>query len=231
MPFKNKALRSAVVGVWLCAAAAGASAMEDESIFSATRVTVDTGKVRGQAGSVQSIGIDGWVGGDINRLWYQYDGERSGGRTATSELQLLYGRYLAPFWDGQIGLRRDERPDGRSYLALGGRGLAPYAFDVDLKLYVRDDGKLFARTLAETDFLLTNRFIVTPSLGIEWSASNVDATIRSGPYQADVGLRARYEFNRRIAPFVDVSRTFYPRAADGGESASTQVRGGLRLLF
>lgn len=230
MMLKNKALRSAA-GLSLCALVAGASAMEDESIYSATRVTVDTGKVRGQAGSVQSIGIDGWVGGDINRLWYQYDGERSGGRTATSELQLLYGRYIAPFWDGQIGLRRDDRPDGKSYLAMGVRGLAPYAFDVDLKLYVRDDGKVFARTLAETDFLLTNRFIVTPSVGIEWSSSNVDATTRSGPYQADVGLRARYEFNRRITPFVDVSRTFYPRAAEGGESASTRVSAGLRMLF
>lgn len=231
MPFKNKALRSAVAGVWLCTVVVGASAMEDESIYSATRVTVDTGKVRRQAGSVQSISIDGWVGGDFNRLWYQYDGERSDGRTATSELQLLYGRYIAPFWDAQVGLRRDERPEGRRYIALGVRGLAPYAFDVDLKLYVRDDGKVFARTLAAIDFLLTNRLIVTPSVGLEWSASNVDATSRSGLNQADVGLRTRYEFNRRIAPFVDLSRTFYPRGAEGGESVSTRLRAGLRVLF
>ena len=186
--------------------------MEDDSIYSYTLIEADAGKVRGQSGSAQSLAIDGWVGGDFNRLWYQLDTERRGGRTEAAELQLLYGRYIAPFWDAQIGLRRDERPDGRNYLALGVRGLAPYAFDVDLKLFVRDDGKVFARTL-------------------EWSASDIHATVRRGAYQADLGVQARYEFNRRVAPYVSLSRTFYPRAQSGGETAATQWRAGLRLLF
>ena len=167
-------------GALLAAIALGAQAMEDESIYSYTRVEAGAGKVRGQSGSAQSLAIDGWVGGDFNRLWYQLDAERRGGRTEAAELQFVYGRYIAPFWDAQIGLRRDERPDGRDYLALGVRGLAPYAFDVDLKLFVRDDGKVFARTRFENDFLLTNRFVVTPSVGLEWSASDIDATVRRG---------------------------------------------------
>lgn len=218
-------------GALLATVALGAQAMEDESIYSYTLIEADAGKVRGQSGSAQSLAIDGWVGGDFNRLWYQLDTERRGGRTEAAELQLLYGRYIAPFWDAQIGLRRDERPDGRDYLALGVRGLAPYAFDVDLKLFVRDDGKVFARTRFENEFLLTNRFIVTPSVGLEWSASDIDATVRRGAYQADLGVQARYEFNRRVAPYVSLSRTFYPRAQSGGETAATQWRAGLRLLF
>lgn len=218
-------------GVLLATVALGAQAMEDESIYSYTLIEADAGKVRGQSGSAQSLAIDGWVGGDFNRLWYQLDTERRGGRTEAAELQLLYGRYIAPFWDAQIGLRRDERPDGRDYLALGVRGLAPYAFDVDLKLFVRDDGKVFARTRFENEFLLTNRFIVTPSVGLEWSASDIDATVRRGAYQADLGVQARYEFNRRVAPYVSLSRTFYPRAQSGGETAATQWRAGLRLLL
>lgn len=167
-------------GALLATVALGAQAMEDESIYSYTLIEADAGKVRGQSGSAQSLAIDGWVGGDFNRLWYQLDTERRGGRTEAAELQLLYGRYIAPFWDAQIGLRRDERPNGRDYLALGVRGLAPYAFDVDLKLFARDDGKVFARTRFENEFLITNRFIVTPSVGVEWSASDIDATVRRG---------------------------------------------------
>jgi len=218
-------------GVLLATVALGAQAMEDESIYSYTLIEADAGKVRGQSGSAQSLAIDGWVGGDFNRLWYQLDTERRGGRTEAAELQLLYGRYIAPFWDAQIGLRRDERPDGRDYLTLGVRGLAPYAFDIDLKLFVRDDGKVFARTRFENEFLITNRFIVTPSVGLEWSASDIDATVRRGAYQADLGVQARYEFNRRVAPYLSLSRTFYPRAQSGGETAATQWRAGLRLLF
>jgi len=211
--------------------AASAQAMEDESIYSYTKVESDTGKLHGRPGSVQSLGLDGWVGGDINRLWYQFDGERSGGRTSASEVQLLYGRYIAPFWDAQIGLRHDERPDRRDYLALGVRGLAPYAFDVDLKLFIRDDGKLFARTRIENDFLVTNRFIVRPYANVEWSASNQDATVRRGPYQADLGVHVRYEINRRVAPYLGLSRSFYPRAEAGGEQPATLLRAGLRVIF
>ena len=87
---------------WLAAAVLGlsalsAQAMEDESIYSYTKVEAGTGKIRGQAGSSQSLNVDGWIGGDFNRLWYQFDGERTGGRTEAAELQLLYGRYIAPF--------------------------------------------------------------------------------------------------------------------------------------
>lgn len=211
--------------------AASAQAMEDESIYSYTRIEADTGKLRGRPGSVQSLAVDGWVGGDVNRLWYQFDAERSGGRTSASELQVLYGRYIAPFWDAQVGLRHDERPGQRDYLALGVRGLAPYAFDVDLKLFVRDDGKLFARTRLENDFLLTNRFIVRPYANVEWSASDQDTTVRRGPYQADLGVQARYEVNRRVAPYVDLSRSFFPRAKAGGEQPATLLRVGLRVIF
>ncbi len=227
----SAALRRAGGALLLAASTLSAQAMEDESIYSYTRVEAGAAKVRGQPGSAATLGIDGWVGGDFNRLWYQLDAERRGGRTEAAELQLLYGRYFAPFWDAQIGLRRDERPGKRDYVALGVRGLAPYAFDVDLKLFVRDDGKVFARTRFENDFLLTNRFIVTPSVGAEWSASDIDATVRRGVYQADLGVQARYEFSRRVAPYLGLSRTFYPRAQAGGETAATQWRAGLRLLF
>ena len=100
-----------------------------------------------------------------------------------------------------------------------------------LKLFVRNDGKVSARTRFENDFLLTNRFIARPYINVEWSASNLDPTVRRGPYQTDVGLQARYEFNRRVAPYVDVSRTFYPRAQSGGQRPATTVRAGLRLIF
>lgn len=224
-------LRLIVGAVMAIIMTSAAQAMEDESVHSYAKIEADTGKVRHRSGSVQSLGVDGWIGGDFNRLWYQLDGERRGSTTEVAEVQALYGRYIAPFWDFQMGIRHDDRPDGRDYAVIGFRGLAPYAFDVDLKLFARDDGKLLARTRFENDFLMTNRFIVRPYVNAEWSASNLDATVRSGLYQADFGIQTRYEFNRRFAPYIDVSRTFLPRATGGGEKAATLVRVGLRLIF
>lgn len=227
----SAAMRRAGGALLLSIVTLGAQAMEDESIYSYTLVEASAGKVLGQASSAQSLAIDGWIGGDYNRLWYQLDAEWRDKQTNAAELQLLYGRYIAPFWDAQIGMRLDDRPERRNYLTLGVRGLAPYAFDVDLKLFVRDDNKVFARTRFENVFLITNRFIVTPSLGLEWSASDVDTTVRRGAYQSELGVQARYEFNRRVAPYISLSRTFYPLAQSSGETAATQWRAGLRLLF
>lgn len=230
----NRKLSAA--GVICAAALAGVApvtgwAAEDDSIYSYAKIEADIGKVRRTPGSVQTLNVDGWAGGDFNRLWFLFDAEQRRGRTEAAETQALYGRYIAPFWDFQVGLRYDSRPDSRAYGAIGFRGLAPYSFDVDLKLFVRDDGKLLGRTRFENDFLITNRFIVRPYINAEWSGANIDDTVRAGLYQADLGIQTRYEFNRRLAPYVDLSRSFFPRATGGAERASTLVRAGLRVIF
>ena len=52
----------------------------------------------------------GWYGGDYNRLWVKTEGNwrTSGERGGEAEVQLLYGRLIAPFWDFQVGLRYDQ---------------------------------------------------------------------------------------------------------------------------
>lgn len=222
----------------LCCAAAAAGfvsgaarAAEGDPVYSYTKVEADSGKVRRSPGSVQKLNVDGWIGGDFNRFWFLFDGERKGGRTERTELQAMYGRYVAPFWDFQVGLRLDSQPNSRTYGVIGLRGLAPYSFDVDLKLFVRDNGKLLARARFENDFLITNRFIARPYVNAEWSGANIDNTVRTGLYQIDLGIQARYEFNRRIAPYVDLGRSFYPRATGGADKAATRLSAGLRVIF
>ena len=52
----------------------------------------------------------GWYGGDYNRLWLKTEGEwrTTGERGGEAEIQALYGRLIAPFWDFQVGLRYDQ---------------------------------------------------------------------------------------------------------------------------
>ncbi|MEH6999092.1 MAG: copper resistance protein B [Limnobacter sp.] len=209
-----------------------AMAMEDESIYSYTLIEVDSGKVRNQPGSIQLLGAEGWIGGDYNRFAWRFDGERRQGKTEVVETQALYSRYIAPFWDLQGGIRHDSKPVGEDYAVIGLRGLAPYAFDVDLQMFVRSDGKVLARTRFENDFLMTNRFILRPFINGEWSASNLSDEVASGLYQADFGVQARYEFSRKFAPYIEVSRTLYPETQSGSNlSPITEYRVGLRLIF
>lgn len=113
----------------------------------------------------------GWLGGDVNRLWFKTEGgyEASGGDT---EFQLLYGRLIAPFWDLQAGVRYDRsyRPGadrGRAFGIVGVQGLAPYWFELEPWLAVSEKGDVSARLTASYDLLLTQRLILQPRLETE----------------------------------------------------------------
>ncbi len=221
---------------WLVAMAAGwgsdlASAMEDDLFYSYTRAEAAAGHVWGQAASAQSLALDGWAGYDARRLWWQAEGSRMAGKTEGSTGGLWFGQYIAPFWDAQVGVGRDGSVQNATYFSVGVRGLAPYQYDTDIKLNVRGDGKVFVRARFETDLLMTNRFILRPWLDTAWAASDINATAHMGLYQLGFGLQARYEFTRKFAPYVELSRTLYPRALPGGFAAETQLLGGLRLIF
>ena len=71
-----------------------------------------------------------WIGGDRQKLWFKTEGEyeTEDGRFEEAEIQALYSRAISPFWDLQVGVRHDIKPDpSRSYAVLGAQGVAPYS--------------------------------------------------------------------------------------------------------
>lgn len=47
-----------------------------------------------------------WIGGDYNRIWINTEGtKRYSGALEDTDVQVLYGRLIAPFWDLQGGMR------------------------------------------------------------------------------------------------------------------------------
>lgn len=224
---KNVWLRA---GIYLSAltVASSVAAHEMPSIFSATRIEADAGRTGDQ--TIASWHADGWIGSDINRFAWKSEGDIDAGDVTDAEAQALYSRYVAPFWDLQLGLRHDFDPSSQNYAALGMRGLAPYGFDVDVAAYVRSDGKLFARTRAEYELLITNRFIVSPYVFGDWAATgDADNAIKGGLYSLEAGIKARYEFARTFAPYVEAARIEHPGA--GADENYSIVRLGVRLLF
>ena len=187
--------------------------------------------------------VQGWVGGDYNRFWMKSDGEaptRGGG--GDFEMQALYGRLIAPFWDLQVGVRYDRqlRGDGRSrvHLVLGVQGLAPYWFEVEPAVFVSQDGDVSARLTASYDMLLTQRLILQPEVEINLAAQTVEEWgVGSGLTDLSAELRLRYEFRREFAPYVGISWfERFGRTADLARSAGERlvelaVLGGFRIWF
>lgn len=154
----------------------------------------------------------GWIGGDYNRLWLRALSEQPTHEgTGDYQVDALYGRLVSPFWNALAGARFDSRQwDGRrvnrGLAAIGLEGIAPYWFEMEPTLYVSQKGDVSARFETATDFLISQRLIVQPRVEINAAAQRVPAFgVGSGINDVNVGVRARYEFTRKFAPYVGVS--------------------------
>jgi copper resistance protein B len=189
--------------------------------------------------------IFGWVGTDWNRLWYKTEGSQQlgGAQAGDSDLQLLYGRLIAPFWDFQIGVRTEQslgtgRADTRTYAVIGFQGLSPYLFDIEPSLFISDQGQVSARVTVSFDLLLTQRLVLQPRFeGTAAIQSDEKRGMGDGLNETDVGLRLRYEIRREIAPYVGVSwlrqygETASMSRSEGDSTDSISFVAGVRLWW
>lgn len=192
-----------------------------------------------EQGTGQHWEAEGWIGTDTNRLWLRSAGEREDGRTHAADLELLYGRSISPWWDVVAGVRHDFKPgDSRSFAAIGLMGLAPQKFEVEGTFYAGEGGQTALVLEAERELLLTNRWILQPSIEVELHGrTEVDRGIGSGLGSVEAGLRLRYEVTRRFAPYVGLvhERAFGTtadlRRAEGEGVEETRIVTGVRVWF
>ncbi|MEW7988498.1 MAG: copper resistance protein B [Candidatus Thiodiazotropha sp.] len=182
---------------------------------------------------------EAWAGYDLHKFWFKTDVERVDGETEEAEVQLLYSRAIAPFWDFQVGWRRDIRPKpDRDYLALAFKGLAPYLFEVDAGLFIGESGRVNARLDAEYEYMLTQKWILAPEISLDlYSKDDDELGIGSGLSDMSLGLRLRYEIRREFAPYIGVnwSKKFGKTADfaedEGEDTSDTQIVAGIRAWF
>ncbi len=174
-----------------------------------------------------------FYGGDINRLVLKTEGEGEiGGKVEDAEIQALYSRAIAPFFDLQAGVRFDPEPDTRSHFVLGVQGLAPYMFELDAALFLSDRGDLTARIEAEYDQRITQLLILQPRIEVEFAAQDIaERAIGAGITKIEPGVRLRYEIRREFAPYIGIEyEAKIGKTADIARAAG-QDPDGLKLLI
>lgn len=195
---------------------------------------VDLDHGHGEAWEAQA-----WFGSDLNRLWLRSEGERERGHTESANLEALYGRSVSPWWDVVTGVKHDFKPgQSQTWAAFGVQGLAPYKFEISATAYVGESGRTAANIEAEYELLLTHRLILQPLVEVDLYGKDDDARgIGSGLSTGEAGVRLRYEFTRRFAPYVGVvherafGKTADLRRNEGEEVEDTRLVAGLRLWF
>ncbi len=183
--------------------------------------------------------LKAWFGWDYDRATIKAEGEYQDGRVQDSRTELLWGHAVAPFWDTQLGIRHDGGlGPSRTWAALGVEGLAPYWFDVEATAYLGENGRTALRLAASYELLLTQRLILAPRAEINvFGKSDVARDIGSGLSSSTAGLRLRYEFSRKFAPYVGIEwnnkhgGTADMAIATGERTHDRQLTAGVRFWF
>jgi copper resistance protein B len=103
---------------------------------------------------------------------------------------------------------------------------------------VSDSGHFAAHFEGSYDLLLTNRLILQPEVEIDlYSKSDPTRLVGAGISDIDTGLRLRYEFDRKFAPYIGVAyegkfgqtASFARRAGEG--TSGVRFTFGVRSWF
>ena len=182
--------------------------------------------------------VKGWIGTDDNKLWLKTEGERNDATLESAEFWALYSRNIDTFWDAQVGVRYDTKPESTAYLTLGVNGLAPYFLETEAHLFLSDQGDVSARIRREGDLQITQHFIIQHYAEINLFTQDVpEQDVGAGLADATIGIQPRYEITRTFAPYVDLhyGRKFGETASiatSNGERKDEAVASvGLRLMF
>lgn len=183
--------------------------------------------------------IQGYYGGPTERLWFKSEGEGEfSSNPDDAEVQALYAKAFAPFWDVQAGVRHDIAGPDTTHAVIGVQGLAPYLFEIDAALFLSLRGDVTARIEAEFDQRITQRLILQPRAEANLSAQGVpELGIGAGIDQIEVGLRLRYEIRREFAPYIGFEQSWRTgEGADfarlrGEDTSTTSLVAGIRFWF
>lgn len=214
--------------------------VHDNGIFAHVMFDQLEGRFDGLGGRDLRWDGQGWLGTDYDKLWIKSEGfRRADGKIDDGRHEFLYDRAISTYWDLQAGLRADidSRPS-REWAAFGVQGLAPLFFDLEATGYVSDQGHFAGRVQASYDLLITNRLILQPEAELNlYSKADPARLVGAGFSDLDAGLRLRYEFDRKLAPYIGLAfENKFGQTADFARKAGESTSGvrlvlGLRTWF
>jgi len=215
----------------LAAAAPAAAQVEDDAIFTFFKAE----KLEYQRDNNDSYFVwdaEGWIGEDKNKLWVKTEGEYvlDIKQTERAELQVLYSRLIADFWDAQVGIRDEFDPNQTVDAVVGIQGLAPYWFEVEAAAFLSEDADVLARIKASYEILFSQKLILQPQIELNFAAQDIEKReYKRGLSEMEAGLRLRYEIIREVAPYIGAEfvRT---RGTEDNEN-SLRFVAGLRVWF
>ncbi|MFN2377041.1 MAG: copper resistance protein B [Candidatus Binatia bacterium] len=187
----------------------------------------------------------GWIGYDYDRFWWKTEGEGEFNSSDEGETEndLLYSRLITPFWNAQIGAQYADSWESGDYkdrwsgvLAL--QGLSPGMIEIDSSLYISERADVTLEIEGEYNIRLTQRAVLQPRAELSFAAQAIEERdLGAGMPSGNLDLRLRYEYTRKIAPYVGLRYRFltgetrHIARRNGDDTESLYFLAGLRLAF
>ena len=210
-----------------------------------TFAAADVLDINPRAGGDLHWDVNGWTGGDLNRLWFKTEGDQGLSQSERNiDGQLLYGRFFGKYYDAQVGggvqtATYQGRSVTRVQAVVGLEalwGLIPFRTDLESLFFVSQNGDVSGRVTALRDYLITQRLVVQARGEATIAAQEVkEFTVGSGLNDFEIGFRLRYEFRREFGPYVgvNVKRLLFGTAnlarAQGQDVTQSAVVFGMRV--
>ncbi len=204
----------------------------DQTIFAHVLFDQFEGRAGGNTTDFRWSG-QGWVGTDYDKLWIKSEGFARNGKVEDGRHEFLYDRAISTSFDLQGGIRSDiDSNPTRNWAAFGIQGLAPYFFNLEATGYVSDQGHFAGRFETSYDLLITQQLILQPEIEFNvYSKSDPARGVGAGFSDLDMGLRLRYEIDRKFAPYLGVAyESKFGQTASFARRAGESTNG-VRFLF
>lgn len=187
--------------------------------------------------------VEGWHGGDLNKLWFKSEGQRNTTPKAdyAVDAQLLYARFLKKYYDFQTGFRAQSqtyrgRNVTRGQAVIGVEGLVPYNYEIESALFISQNGDVSGRLTLTKDLRITQRWVVQSRLETSMAAQRVERfTTGRGLNNLEIGFRLRYDISHKFSPYAGVSfdQAFFGTAdlvrKEGGDPSQIRFVVGVRM--
>lgn len=148
----------------------------------------------------------GWYGNDYDKAWVRTEGAPEAGGVEGARAELFWDHALLSWWNVEVGARQDVGAGpGRTWVALGVRGIASQGVDVEATIYGGSAARSAARLKIDYELLFTQRLILQPEVEINlYGRADPARALGAGLADMEVGLRLRYEMRREFAPYAGV---------------------------
>ncbi|GBR02446.1 copper resistance protein CopB [Acetobacter oeni LMG 21952] len=187
---------------------AGIQPVMDHMLYGHALLDEFEARFDGRGGEFRYDG-QGWYGTDYDKLRIKSEGTVGhDGRFGDGDHEILYDRAISRYFGVQTGVRLDvDSGPTRPWGAVGIQGLALYFFDLEATAYFSDRGAA-GRLQGSYDILLTNRLILQPQAELNfYSTADRTRDVGRGFSDIDTGLRLRYEWFRKFAPYAGITYT------------------------